>query len=197
MSYIQGLFILFALPTAEGTTTDTRAALNESQCIEVSINRFCNESADSFQAQLQYMERRNDTTSAESSILRRTFYALDENYTTCVPITETEKNVYYSAQVYHNGVVVGRTEPQQLILLPCNTSSLNLQDDIVVYSIPVGAVNLGDEVVHNSVLFFVCRVGCDLSGPNQTRCVNGTLEFELSASLNSSVQCTCTPGKGI
>ena len=179
----------FIIVTA--TMTDPSPILTERQCIEVSINSFCNENEGSFQAQLLYTEGmcgKNATiaTSTNNSD------PLDKNYTFCVPINETG-TICYSALVYHNSVVVGRTEPQQLILLPCNTSSLNLNHAKVVINSTMGIVYQGDEVSHNTILFFRCVMGCDLSGPGQAHCVNGT--FESGSNITSSVQCTCRGGK--
>lgn len=175
--------------------TDTSPTLTESQCIDVSINSFCNESGDSFEAQLHYTEGVCVSNGTEVFTNRSTDkYKLGKDYVKCVPIKETG-TICYSAQVYHDGVVVGRTEPQQLILLPCNTSSLNLEHQVVINS-TIGLISLGDKVVHNTRLFFQCMMGCDLSGQSQTRCVNGTFVNEPSSAAIPFAQCNC-PGKRI
>ena len=135
------------------------------------------------------MEEKNDTT-LETGLIGRTFYGLDESYTTCIPVVERERKVYYSAQVYYDGVEVGKTKTQELILSSCNTNSLNIQGEVAIFSIPEGVVNLGDEVAHNSALRFTCMMSCDLIGQNQTRCVNGTFESNLTSA--PSIQCICS-----
>ena len=160
--------------------TDPSPTLNENPCIEVSINRECNESADSFQAQLQYrmgMCEGGDSEAVQAPTQSINNCSLSEGYTTCIPIHETGA-ICYTAQVYHNGtsVVVGRTEPQQLLLLPCNTSSLGFEGA----TINMGEVTPGDEVAHNVMLKLQCDAGYNLArGSNLTfRCVNETIQPE-------------------
>ena len=185
---------------------DTSSVLTEEQCIEVSINSFCNESIKSFQAQLQYMEgmcNRDDTTT--KSNLLTTNYTLYENYSTCIPIS-VMSNTCYSALVYHNGVLVGKTIPQQLILLPCKTSGLNF-DGVMVNS-SMGEILPGDleEVIHDTKLELQCQEGyipandglefpsiiCCLNGTFQpVPMTNGTLCFPSTGDHLKVAYCTC------
>ena len=161
--------------------TDTSPVLTENPCIEVSINSNCNESADTFQVQLQYTEGmcgRNQTEFTQST----DHYSLGEDYKQCVPLTEPGK-FCYSAQVYHNGVVVGSTEPQQLILLLCNISSLNFKGVIITTS--MRELIPGEEVAHNTILVLQCDVGYIPANGSEflnltLQCVNGTV-IPLSA----------------
>ena len=162
-------YIIFSV---EWATTNASPTLTERQCIEVSINSFCNENADSFQVQLKYAEGMCgafddiDAVSIPTSNYPRT-----ENYTTCINISAIG-SICYSALVYHHGVVVGRTEPQQLILLPCDTSSLSEFNVHVAGS----KTRVGKEVPHYTLLNLECK-GCSLCGILQTRCINGTMEL--------------------
>ena len=161
--------------------TDTIPTLTERQCIELSINRFCNESTDSFQAQLQYTEGLC-AVSNKTELFSTDNYTLEENYMTCIPINEAGV-ICFSAQVYHNSVVVGRTEPQQLTLLSCNLNSLH-DLGVIISHVGQGAV-----VPHNTVVDLWCY---DFSLLEQTRCVNGTFP-QLDS--NSTHINSCSEGK--
>ena len=168
--------------------SDSRPALTERQCTEVSINRLClNASAESFQAQLQYTEGTCENGETESSLtlINTDIYPLDESYRQCIPINITR--ACYSARVFHNNEVVGKTEFQQLTLLPCNITTQRAGHGIVINS-STHNITLYEEVPHNTLLQFHCNLGYDFSGINQTRCINGTFE----PPLNDSMQATCS-----
>ena len=171
----------------EPTMTDTIPTLTKSPCIEVSINSNCNESADSFQAQLQYTEKMCGIDQVETDR-----YALNEDYRVCIPISAMG-NVCYSALVFHNNVIVGIKEAQNLILLPCNISSLNSVPGVVINS-TMGEIAQGDEVPHNALFEFQCELGYSFvdAENNQTRCVNGT--FEPSEQILGTL---CSSSKGV
>ena len=172
------------------TISDSSLALTERQCIEVSINNLCiNESADSFQAQLQYTEGMCEDGETESSLtLTNTdIYPLDESYRQCIPVNMTL--ACYSTRVFQNNEIIGTTEFQQLILLPCNITIINLRDahGIVINS-STHDITPNEKVPHNTLLQFHCTLGYDFNGINQTRCINGTFE----PPLNDSMQTTCS-----
>ena len=163
-------------------TTDPSPILTERQCIEVSINRFCNESANSFQAQIQYFEgscERNSTVFVSTDN-----YTLNESYRQCVPINLTG-TICYRAIVFYNIEVVGATKAQQLTLLPCSTNSLNfLQGSGVIIS----NLHMGQEEVHHNT---VVKFGCNSNELNQTHCINGTFEPVVSNDIHT----TCSGGE--
>ncbi len=166
--------------------TDISSTLMIRQCIEVSINQQCNESADSFQAQLQFA----DGACGESTLNKTTEnYTLQHDYETCIPVGTDP--ICFSAVMFHNnGMEVARTGSQELILLQCNTSyisSVYNNGVTVTNSTTMEVVLQGTEVLHNTVLSFQCDLLCKLMGTNTTRCVNGTFE----SLLNESAHCDC------
>ena len=166
----------------EATATDPSPILTERQCIEVSINSFCNESADSFQVQIQYFEgncERNVTI-----FILTDNYTLNESYSQCVPINMAG-TVCYRARVFHNFEVVGVTKAQQLTLLPCDTNSLNVLrgSGVIISNLYMGQ----EEVHHNTVVKF----GCNSYELNQTRCINGTFQPVVT----SDIHITCSGGE--
>ena len=167
--------------------TDPNPTLNQSQCIEVSVNSNCNESAESFQAQLQYTEGLCVSEVVFTPTQSTSSYPLSKDYKTCVPFNHTG-TICYSALVYRDGVLVGRTERQQLILLPCNTSSLNFDGAII----NMGEVMPGEEVAHNTKLELQCDTGYSLTSGSESlifRCVNGTIQPRTDGT-----PCTRPPG---
>ena len=166
--------------------TDTSSTLTERQCIEVSINNNCNESADSFQAQLQYTEGMCGNNTA--LFISTENYTLNEKYRQCVPIHATG-TVCYKARVFHNSMVVGATKAEQLILLPCSTNSfIFLQDNgVLIMNVYSGQ----EEVPHNTVVKYWCDRNSFRSEPSQTRCINGTFE----PLVTSDIHIACSGGK--
>ena len=167
--------------------TDPSPILTERQCIKVSINSFCNESADSFQVQLHYTE---GTCAMQAPTKSTDIDTLSENYIQCVSI-KAVSTICYSAEVYHDGIEVGRTERQQLILLPCNTSSLNFEGVIV----NMGEVMPGEEVNHSTILELQCDTGYNPASGSEFlfRCVNGTIQ---PAPRTNNTLCTSSIGTG-
>ena len=174
----------------------TRTQVNlERHCIEVSISSNCHERADSFRARLQYTQ---GICGQNETILIQTIndtLAIG-TYSTCIPISETE-TICYSAQVFSDGVEVGRTNAQQLTLLSCNTSSLNFKG--VMLNSSMGEITPGEEVAHNTVLKLQCDMGCNPATSNkilniEVRCFNGTLQHAPAA---NTTLCICTTGKSI
>ena len=106
------------------------------------------------------------------------YYILQENYMTCIPVN-LASTICYSAQVYYNGVVVGRTEVQQLTLLSCALNSL-YDLGVIISHVGQGAV-----VRHNTVVDLWCY---DFSQFNRARCVNGT--FEPFVANNMHITCS-------
>ncbi len=89
------------------------------QCIEVSINQQCNESANSLQAVIQFAECACEESRLNKTIGNYTMLQTDE---TCISVG-TDHSICFSAVVSRNGVQVASTGNQELILLPCNTSN--------------------------------------------------------------------------
>ncbi len=175
---------MYICTTVEGTITDISSTLTTEQCIEVSINQHCNESADSFQARLRFA----DGACENNGTIRTTEnYTLQNDYETCIRV-ETDP-ICFSAFVFRNGVEVARTVSQQLILLQCNTSTLSPNYDTGVQLTNSSSmdISLGVNVPHNTVVYLQCTPPCTLMGTNTTRCVNGT--FELL--VNQSTFCKC------
>ena len=152
--------------SVKATMTDTSPTLTERQCIEVSINSYCNESADMFQAQIQYAEGTCDRNGTEFTSTNN--YTLYENYRQCVPIIKTG-NICYSARVFHDGRIVGSTKVKQLTLLPCRMNTL--QESGVIVSTVQGRNGPREVVPHNTAVEIWCY---DFSILNRTRCANGT-----------------------
>ena len=168
----------------EPAMTDTSSTLTERQCIEVFINSFCNESADSFLAQLQYTEGMCGNNTAP--FISTENYTLNEKYRQCVPINVTG-TVCYKARVFQNSMVVDATKAQQLQLLPCFTNSfIFLQDNGVLIS---NVYSGQEEVPHNTVVKYWCDRNGFLSELSQTRCINGTFEPLVT------IHITCSGGK--
>lgn len=171
----------------EGTVIDTNSALTERQCIDVIVNNECNERGNSFSVQLEYSE--GDCNNREDiqgrSITRQTI-----NYTTCVPFElQIDSNtICFSGSVFQNGTEVGMITQQQLVLMPCNTSALNLAMNVRLNLSSGEIVSPGEEVAHNTVLFLYCETGMLDGELNSTRCVNGT----FNSNLNSTISCTPT-----
>ena len=162
---------------------DISSTLTTEQCIDVSINQQCNESADSFQAVIQFADG-----ACEKSRTTET-YTLQHDYRTCIPVGTDP--ICFSAVVFHNnGMEVARTGSQELILLQCNTSyisSVYNNGVTVTNSTTMEVVLQGTKVLHNTVLSFQCALLCKLMGTNTTRCVNGAFE----SLLNESSHCDC------
>ncbi len=169
----------------EGIMANTSATLTKSQCIEVSIDKQCNESADSFQARLQFADGACGENTLNKTIGNST---LQNDYETCIPVGTDP--ICFSVVVSRNGVDVARTESQELILLQCNTSNISSVYNngvTVTNSTTMGVVPQGMTVLHNTVLSFQCTPLCALMGTSTTRCVNGTFE----SLLNQSSHCDC------
>ncbi len=165
---------------------DTSLTLTKNQCIEVSINQLCNESADSFQAQLQFADGACGESRLNKTIGNYTM--LQHDYKTCIPVGTDP--ICFFAVMFHNGVEVARTGSEELILLQCSTSNISSVYNngvTVTNSTTMEVVLQGTEVLHNTVLSFQCDLLCKLMGTNTTRCVNGTFE----SLLNESAHCDC------
>ena len=121
--------------------------------------------------------------STRTELISTNNYTLEENYMACVPINEAGTTCY-SAQVYYNGVVVDRTEIQQLTLLPCTLNSLH-DLGVIISSAHVGQ---GAVVPHNTVVDLWCY---DFTQLNGARCVNGTFE----PLVTNNTHTTCSQGK--
>ena len=170
--------------TVEGTMAGISSTLTTEQCIEVSINQQCNESADSFQAQLQFADGACQNTSITTNRTENTI--LQNDYETCISVGTDP--ICFSAVVSRNGVEVARTGSQELILLPCNTSTLSPNYDTGVQLTNSSGIHIspGVNVSHNTVLYLQCST-CTLMETNTTRCVNGTFE----PLVNQSTYCNC------
>ncbi len=172
--------------TVEGTMAGISSTLTTEQCIEVSINQHCNESPDSFQARLLFADGACQNTSITINTTENTIFQND--YKTCIPVGIDP--ICFSAVVYRNGVEVARTMSRELILLQCNTSTLNLNDTGVELtnssSMPMMDISSGVNVPHNNMLYLQCST-CALMGTNTTRCVNGTFD----PLVNQSTYCNC------
>ncbi len=163
------------------------STLTTEQCIEVSINQQCNESADSFQARLQFADGACQNTSITTNRTENTI--LQNDYETCISVGTDP--ICFSAVVSRNGVEVARTGSQELILLQCNTSTLSPNYNTGVQltnssSMPMMDISSRVNVPHNSMLYFQCST-CTLMGTNTTRCVNGTFD----PLVNQSTYCNC------
>ena len=173
------------LHAVEGIMTDISSTLMIRQCIEVSINQRCNESADSFQAVIQFA----DGACGESTLNKTTEnLTLQHDYETCIPVGTDP--ICFSAVMFHNNVEVARTGSEELILLQCNTSNISSVYNngvTVTNSTTMEVVLQGTKVLHNTVLSFQCALLCKLIGTNTTRCVNGTFE----SLQNQSAHCDC------
>ncbi len=172
--------------TVEGAMAGISSTLTTEQCIEVSINQQCNESADSFQARLLFADGACQNTSI--TINRTDNTILQNDYETCIPVGTDP--ICFSAVVSRNGVEVARTVSQELILLQCNTSTLSPNYDTGVQLTNSSGIDIssGVNVPHNSMLYLQCST-CTLMGTNTTRCVNGTFE----PLVNQSTYCNCPP----
>ncbi len=164
---------------------DISSTLTTEQCITVSINQRCNESANSFQALLQFADGTCEnngtvkTQATENSTLRN-------DYEACIPVGIDP--ICFSAVVSRNDVEVARIVRQELILLQCNTSTLSPNYNTGVQLINSSSMNIssGVNVPHNSMLYLQCSM-CTLMETNTTRCVNGTFE----PLVNQSTYCNC------
>ncbi len=167
---------------------NTSLTLTKSQCIEVSISQQCNESADSFQAVLQFVDGACTYGESRLNMTIGNYTMLQNDYETCIPV-ETDP-ICFSAVVSRNGVEVARTESEELILLQCNTRTLSsvYNNGVTVTNSTMGVVPQKTKVLHNTVLSFqCCTTVCQLVGTNTTRCVNGTFE----SLQNQSSHCAC------
>ena len=172
--------------TVEGTIADISSTLTIEQCIDVSINQQCNESPDSFQAQLQFAD---GACQNNGSMKTTEKYMLQNDYETCIRVGTDP--ICFSAVVSRNGVDVARTGSQELILLQCNTSALspNYNTGVRVQLLTNSSgidISPGVNVPHNSMLYLQCSM-CTLMGTNTTRCVNGTFDPQV----NQSTYCNC------
>ncbi len=169
----------------KGTMTDISSTLTTKQCVAISINQQCNESADSFQARLQFADGACQNTSITMNRTENTI--LQNDYETCIPVGIDP--ICFSAVVSRNGVEVARTVSQELILLQCNTSTLSPNYNTGVQLLTNSSsmdISPGVNVPHNSMLYLQCST-CTLMGTNTTRCVNGTFE----PLVNQSTYCNC------
>ncbi len=175
--------IVFILECADELITgiDLSQVLTE-QCVQISISSFCKKSAASFQVQLRFSRGFCKDNAAETT---KQNYTLQENYMTSIP-TENFSNCF-SVVVFNDGMEIGASDQQQLILSECNTSSINASG--VWFNSTMGRVSLGDSVLHNTQLDIHCNPDCRmLVGDNNTLCVNGTFEPAGDA------QCDCSLG---
>ena len=169
---------------------DTSLTLTKSQCIEVSINRLCNESADSFQAHLLGADGACGENRLNKTIGNYT--TLQNDYETCIRVGTDP--ICFSAVMFHNSVEVARSGSEELILLQCNTSNISFVYNngvTVTNSTTMEVVTRGMKVLHNTVLSFQCTTLCELMGTNTTRCVNGT--FELLQDQSAYCDCKLQP----
>ncbi len=163
---------------------DVSPTLMIRQCLKVSINQQCNESADSFQAVIQFAD---GACQNNGSIKTTEKYTLQNDYETCIRVGTDP--ICFSAVMSRNGVEVARTVSQELILLQCNTSSLSPNYNTGVQLTNSSGIHIspGVNVLHNTVLYLQCSSTCMLMGTNTTRCVNGTFE----PLVNQSTYCNC------
>ncbi len=168
----------------KGTMTDISSTLATKQCVAVSINQQCNESANSFLTGLQFSD---GTCQNTGSIKTTEKYTLQNDYETCIPVGTDP--ICFSAVVSRNGVEVARTGSQELILLQCNTSTLspNYNTGVQLTNSSGMDISPGVNVPHNSMLYLQCSSTCTLIGTNTTRCVNGTFDPQV----NQSTYCNC------
>ncbi|XP_064385616.1 uncharacterized protein LOC135334390 isoform X2 [Halichondria panicea] len=171
--------ILFLAADELITGIDLSQVLTE-QCVQISISSFCKKSAASFQVQLRFSRGFCKDNAAETT---KQNYTLQENYMTSIP-TENFSNCF-SVVVFNDGMEIGASDQQQLILSECNTSSINASG--VWFNSTMGRVSLGDSVLHNTQLDIHCNPDCRMPvGDNNTLCVNGTFEPAGDA------QCDCS-----
>ena len=159
------------------TGIDPSHVLTKQQCVQVSINSFCTERAASFQVQLRFSRGFCGDNYAETTTNN---YTLQANYKTCIR-TENYSNCF-SAVVFNDGVEISASDQQQLILLECNTSSINASG--VWLNSTMGRVSQGGLVPHNTQLDIHCDDDCMLVGDNNTNCANGTFEPAGDAECN-------------
>ena len=162
---------------------DTSSAVTPDQCIEVSINSHCDERSDIFQAQVQFnmgsCESDPELTNSTNN------YTLQDGYKTCVPVVAG--TICYSIVIFHNELELGRTERQELILLPCilktsNSTRVNINSTN-------GEIPRGIEMIpHNSTLYFSCDRNCTID-QSQSRCANGTFQPSISHILQDGCRC--------
>ncbi len=95
--------------------------------------------------------------------------------------------------IFHNELELGRTERQELVLMPCIlkiSNSTRLKINSTNGDIPLG---IEVTVSHNTQLYFFCGdPNCTLisNGHNETRCANGT--FQPAVTQDG---CRCPGGK--
>ncbi len=166
---------------------DPSSAITPDQCIEVSINSHCDERSDTFQAQVQFIE---GSCESDPELINTTSnYTLQEDYKTCVPVVAG--TICYSIMIFHNELELGRTERQELILLPCilktsNSTRVNINSTI-------GEIPRGIKTIpYNTQLYFFCDFNCTID-QNQSLCANGTFQPAISHILQDG--CRCSDGK--
>ena len=165
------MLMYYIINAVRGTMADTSLTLTEKQCIEVSINPQCDESADSFQAQLQITDGMcgNDSDIANTTS-NHTRYTLRDDYGVCIPVGVD--SICYSPIVFYNGLEVGKIKKEELVLIPCNTTNLDLSNSTGIHV----QVSSGVDVPHNTRLYLQCDLLLSpiSGGEDKTRCVNGT-----------------------
>ena len=162
---------------------DPSSAITPDQCIEVSINSHCDERSDTFQAQVQFIE---GSCESDHELTNTTSNYTLEDYKTCVPVVAG--TICYSTVIFHNELELGRTERQELILLPCilktsNSTRVNINSTI-------GEIPRGIEMIpHNTKLYFFCDFNCTID-QSQSRCANGTFQPSISHILQDGCRCS-------
>ncbi len=165
---------------------DPSSAVTPSQCIAVSINNHCDERSDTFQAQVQFIE---GSCEPDSELTNTTSNYTMQDYKTCVPVVAD--TICYSTVIFHNNVELGRRKRQELVLMPCilkisNSTRLKINSTIGIIPLRIEVT-----VPHNTWLYFLCdNPNCTLiNGHNQTRCVNGTFQPDITSVLQDGCHC--------